>query len=99
MIGQPNLITFDIGGTTCDVSLIKEGQPLLVRDRLVEGYPVLAPFIDIHSIGAGGGTIAWADQTGMLHISPHSTTPIRGQLVMAVAAPNQRLPTPMSFWA
>lgn len=72
VIGQPNLITFDIGGTTCDVSLIKDGQPLLVRDRLVEGYPVLAPFIDIHSIGAGGGTIAWADQTGMLRVGPHS---------------------------
>lgn len=72
IIEQPNLITFDIGGTTCDVSLIKDGQPLLVRDRLVEGYPVLAPFIDIHSIGAGGGTIAWADQTGMLRVGPHS---------------------------
>ncbi len=71
-IGLPNLITFDIGGTTCDVSLIQGGQPTLVRDRLVEGYPVLAPFIDIHSIGAGGGTIAWADAAGMLRVGPHS---------------------------
>lgn len=70
--GFPNLITFDIGGTTCDVSLIKDGQPLRVRDRLVEGYPVLAPFIDIYSIGAGGGTIAWADAASMLRVGPHS---------------------------
>lgn len=70
--GFPNLITFDIGGTTCDVSLIKDGEPLRVRDRLVEGYPVLAPFIDIYSIGAGGGTIAWADQARMLRVGPHS---------------------------
>ena len=72
VISMPNLITFDIGGTTCDVSLIKEGKPLLVRDRLVEGYPVLAPFIDIHSIGAGGGTILWADQSDMLRVGPQS---------------------------
>lgn len=72
VIGVPNLITFDIGGTTCDVSLIKDGKPLLVRDRLVEGYPVLAPFIDIHSIGAGGGTILWADQSDMLRVGPQS---------------------------
>ena len=72
VVGMPNLITFDIGGTTCDVSLIKDAQPALVRDRLVEGYPVLAPFIDVYSIGAGGGTLAWADQTGMLRVGPHS---------------------------
>ncbi|MEZ4832205.1 MAG: hydantoinase/oxoprolinase family protein [Caldilineaceae bacterium] len=70
--GFPNLITFDIGGTTCDVSLIEDGEPLRVRDRLVEGYPVLAPFIDIYSIGAGGGTIAWADSAGMLRVGPQS---------------------------
>ena len=71
-IDLPNLITFDIGGTTCDVSLIKDGKPTLVRDRLVEGFPALTPFIDIHSIGAGGGTIIWADQTDMLRVGPHS---------------------------
>lgn len=76
--GFPNLITFDIGGTTCDVSLIKDGRPLRVRDRLVEGYPVLAPFIDIYSIGAGGGTIAWADQAQMLRVGPHSAGALPG---------------------
>lgn len=70
--GFPNLITFDIGGTTCDVSLIQHGQPLLVRDRLVEGYPVLAPFIDIYSIGAGGGTLGWVDASDMLRVGPQS---------------------------
>ncbi len=70
--GYPNLITFDIGGTTCDVSLIRNGQPLLVRDRLVEGYPVLAPFIDIYSIGAGGGTLGWVDGAAMLRVGPQS---------------------------
>lgn len=76
--GFPNVITFDIGGTTCDVSLIQDGQPLLVRDRLVDGYPVLAPFIDIYSIGAGGGTIGWADASGMLRVGPHSAGAVPG---------------------
>ena len=76
--GFPNVITFDIGGTTCDVSLIREGQPLLVRDRLVDGYPVLAPFIDIYSIGAGGGTIGWADAAGMLRVGPQSAGALPG---------------------
>lgn len=71
-IGMPNLITFDIGGTTCDVSLIRDGVPTYGRDQLVEGYPVLTPFIDIHSIGAGGGTVAWADAAGMLRMGPRS---------------------------
>lgn len=70
--GFPNLITFDIGGTTCDVSLIRDGRPPLVRDRLVDGYAVLAPFVDVYSIGAGGGTIAWSDVSGFLRVGPHS---------------------------
>ncbi len=76
--GFPNVITFDIGGTTCDVSLIREGEPLRVRDRLVDGYPVLAPFIDIYSIGAGGGTIGWADAAGMLRVGPQSAGALPG---------------------
>lgn len=70
--GMRNLITFDIGGTTCDVSLIADAQPTRVRDKDVERYPVLAPFIDVYSIGAGGGTVIWLDGSGMLRVGPHS---------------------------
>lgn len=70
--GMRNLITMDVGGTTCDVSLIRDGQPTRVRDKDVERYPVLAPFIEIHAIGAGGGTIVWVDASGMLRVGPQS---------------------------
>ncbi len=70
--GQPNLIAFDMGGTSTDVSLIREGQP--TKRGLVEmaGFPVRVPTLDIHTIGAGGGSIAWVDPGGLLKVGPQS---------------------------
>jgi N-methylhydantoinase A len=68
----PNLITFDVGGTSTDVSLIKDGHPLFTANRLVADYPVRTPMVDIHVIGAGGGSIAWVDDAGALKVGPHS---------------------------
>jgi N-methylhydantoinase A len=68
----PNLVTFDVGGTSTDVSVIVDGKPLFASDRLVADYPVKTPMIDIHVIGAGGGSIAAIDDAGALKVGPRS---------------------------
>ena len=70
--GYPNLVTFDVGGTSTDVSLIHDGRPLFTSDRLVADYPVKTPMLDIHVIGAGGGSIAWIDDAGAVKVGPRS---------------------------
>lgn len=70
--GFANLITFDVGGTSTDVSVIVRGKPLFASDRLVADYPVKTPMIDIHVIGAGGGSIASIDDAGALKVGPRS---------------------------
>src|SRR5215217_6866451 len=71
--GLPNLITFDVGGTSTDVSLIDNSTPLFTSARLVAGYPVKTPMLDIHVIGAGGGSIAVIDDAGSMKVGPRST--------------------------
>lgn len=68
----PNLISFDMGGTSTDVALIRDGIP--GRRGLLEmaGFPVRVPALDIHTIGAGGGSIAWVDPGGLLKVGPQS---------------------------
>jgi N-methylhydantoinase A len=68
----PDIITFDVGGTSTDVCLIENGQPLIARQREFHGYPVRFPMVDVHSVGAGGGSIAWVDDGGFLHVGPQS---------------------------
>ncbi len=68
----PNLITFDVGGTSTDVSLIHDGQPAFTSSRLVADHPIRTPMVDIHVIGAGGGSIAWTDEAGGLKVGPQS---------------------------
>jgi N-methylhydantoinase A len=70
--GLPNLITFDVGGTSTDVSLIADATPLFTSARLVAGYPVKTPMLDIHVIGAGGGSIAAIDDAGSMKVGPRS---------------------------
>ncbi|SEQ41028.1 N-methylhydantoinase A [Devosia sp. YR412] len=70
--GLPNLITFDVGGTSTDVSLIHDATPLFTSARLVAGYPVKTPMLDIHVIGAGGGSIAAIDDAGSMKVGPRS---------------------------
>ncbi|MBN1665686.1 MAG: hydantoinase/oxoprolinase family protein [Anaerolineales bacterium] len=73
--GQPGqalrLLTFDMGGTSTDVALI-QGQPQITTDAQVGGYPIRVPMLDIHTIGAGGGSIAWIDAGGSLRVGPES---------------------------
>lgn len=65
------LLTFDMGGTSTDVALIDGDVSLTNRGRIA-GYPVIVPMIDMHTIGAGGGSIAWVDAGGALQVGPRS---------------------------
>jgi N-methylhydantoinase A len=70
--GFQRLIAFDMGGTSTDVSLVKDGAAGMKHERPMGGLPVRAPSLDIHTIGAGGGSIAWIDDGGMLKVGPRS---------------------------
>ncbi len=70
--GFPNLITFDMGGTSCDVALIKDGEASISNRGKVEGRDVALPMIDINTVSAGGGTLAGVDKFGELVVGPQS---------------------------
>ena len=70
--GRRELLTFDVGGTSTDLSVVHEGRPSYLRLRNVEGLPVLGNSLDIATIGAGGGSIAWVDSGGRLRVGPRS---------------------------
>ena len=70
--GEANLITLDMGGTSTDVSVIKNGDITLSRDGFIEHLPLRLPIIDIATVGAGGGSIAWIDRGGVLQVGPES---------------------------
>lgn len=70
-VGMKNLITLDMGGTSTDISVIT-GEPIITTEGSIERYPLRIPMIDIHTIGAGGGSIAWLDEGGALRVGPHS---------------------------
>jgi N-methylhydantoinase A len=71
-VGCANLITFDVGGTSSDVALISDGEWTLRREVVLQGMVIRTPQIDIHTIGAGGGSIASLDPGGALHVGPES---------------------------
>jgi N-methylhydantoinase A len=72
MAGFPDLITFDMGGTSTDVALLQNGICRLANEAMVHGYPIKAPMLDIHTVGAGGGSIAYVDSGGLLKVGPRS---------------------------
>ena len=72
LTGNRNLILMDMGGTSFDVSLINDAGVSLSTEGEIAGYRVAKPMIDIHTVGAGGGSIAWIDQWGMLNVGPES---------------------------
>jgi N-methylhydantoinase A len=67
-----NVVTFDMGGTSTDVALIENGQPMRRMGGKVHGRDVLVPMLDIHTVAAGGGTLAWIDGAGELQVGPAS---------------------------
>ena len=72
LTGIPDLITFDMGGTSSDVALLSGGTCRLVAEAEVHGYPLKTPMLDIHTVGAGGGSIAYVDNGGLLKVGPRS---------------------------
>lgn len=84
-LGQQNILTFDMGGTTAKAGMVQDGTPRVTKDYEVgaaaraghgsskgAGYPIRTPVIDLVEIGAGGGSIAWVDSGGALRVGPHS---------------------------
>ncbi len=70
--GYENLVTLDIGGTSTDVCVVTGGAPQLTQEFSLDGLPIRIPLLDINTIGAGGGSIIWVDDGGMLRVGPHS---------------------------
>ena len=73
LLEEPNVITFDMGGTSTDISLIQGGVPHLTTEKFEAGWKIAVPMIDIHTMGAGGGSIASVGPSGILHVGPQST--------------------------
>lgn len=70
-VGEDRIIGFDMGGTSTDVSLC-DGGPTQTTETMINGLPIRLPMIDIHTVGAGGGSIAWIDAGGALRVGPES---------------------------
>jgi N-methylhydantoinase A/oxoprolinase/acetone carboxylase beta subunit len=70
--GEPRLLCFDMGGTSCDVSVVEDGAVREAAGREVGGRPLALPMVDIHTVGAGGGSIGWRDAGGALRVGPRS---------------------------
>ena len=71
--GFENVITYDMGGTSCDVGLVREGVPAVSSELEVEyAVPIHVPMVDVHTIGAGGGSIAFVNEAGLLQVGPES---------------------------
>src|SRR5947207_13217934 len=78
MIGLANIITFDMGGTSCDVALVKDGGPLLSNRGQIAGRDLALPMLDINTVSAGGGTVAAVDRLGTLAVGPESAGAVPG---------------------
>ena len=84
LIAEPNVLALDIGGTTAKCSLIENGEVRIMTDYWIErsrktaGYPIMVPVVDLVEIGNGGGSIAWVDDFGKLHVGPQSAGAIPG---------------------
>jgi N-methylhydantoinase A len=72
LTGRPSVLGIDMGGTSTDISLIHRGELRMTTEGGIAGYPVKLPMIEINTIGAGGGSLAWLDEWGGLHVGPQS---------------------------
>ena len=90
MIGERNIIAFDVGGTTAKCSLIDSGEVKVTTEYRIErtesyaGYPIMAPVVDIVEIGNGGGSIAWIDEAGSLKVGPQSAGAVPGPVAYGI---------------
>jgi N-methylhydantoinase A len=70
--GDGNALGFDMGGTSCDVCVVEDGVVRRTDSRIFEGRPIQLPMVDVHTVGAGGGSVAWRDAGGALRVGPRS---------------------------
>jgi N-methylhydantoinase A len=70
--GHPDAIGIDMGGTSCDVCVVDDGEVRRTDSREIEGRPIQLPMVDVHTVGAGGGSIGWRDAGGALRVGPRS---------------------------
>src|SRR5207302_2494522 len=70
--GVRDFVSLDMGGTSNDVAMVREGKALLASEGSIGPYPVRTPMVDVNTIGAGGGSIAWIDAAGGLRVGPRS---------------------------
>lgn len=70
--GTPDAIGLDMGGTSCDVCVVDEGEVRRTDSREIDGRPIQLPMVDVHTVGAGGGSIGWRDSGGALRVGPRS---------------------------
>lgn len=69
--GEPdNFISMEIGGTSCDVMVMAKGEVPVADALTIDGYHLTTPSVEIHTVGAGGGTVAWVDAAGLMHVGP-----------------------------
>ena len=73
-----NIVTFDMGGTSCDVALIKDGRPIFANRGKIDGRDLAVPMMDINTVSAGGGTLARVDRFGVLEVGPQSAGAVPG---------------------
>jgi N-methylhydantoinase A len=78
LAGFHDVITIDVGGTSADVSLVQAGKPLVAGEGMIGTYPLRLPMVDVTTIGAGGGSIAWIDQGGSFRVGPRSAGAVPG---------------------
>lgn len=71
-LASGDVIGFDMGGTSCDVCVVAGGEVQRTDSREIAGYPIQLPMVDVHTVGAGGGSIAWRDRGGALRVGPQS---------------------------
>ena len=76
--GFRDIVTLDVGGTSADVSLLRDARPAEVHERTLAGFPLRLPALDVNAVGAGGGSIAWIDQDGLLKVGPRSAGAVPG---------------------
>ena len=88
--GVDSILTFDMGGTSTDVARVDGGRPVVSGERAIDGYPVRIPSLEIESVGAGGGSLAWVDSGGALKVGPQSAGPRRDRRATGAAARRPR---------
>ncbi|OJU84798.1 MAG: hypothetical protein BGO11_03540 [Solirubrobacterales bacterium 70-9] len=76
--GDGNALGFDMGGTSCDVCVVEDGAVRRTDSRSIDGRPIQLPTVDVHTVGAGGGSIGWRDQGGALRVGPRSAGAVPG---------------------